>query len=236
MASPILHRIDCFHARNPMLCAIWWAGIKGCAASCLADVLKAKIDQTRQEERTSQKILTRRPNIDYNKALAFGLWSGFYCGGILKKLYTDLFPRAFPLVDVKTGLRHPLFRRHVLAMVIVDNFISTPFFFNPSYYGIKSVLEGLSSPELETVRNPAYVLRRAADRYKSEWLAVNKVTWGFWIPLHLLTFSVVPPHWRVPFTAWCSLFTLAGQSVNQTVLEEHRRLRERSPSNGALLQ
>ena len=115
-------------------------------------------------------------------------------------------------------------------MVLVDNFVSTPFFFNPSYYAIKSVLEGLSSagtagafrepspPTLALIldlSNWHFWMRRAYERYAAEWFEVCCVTWAFWIPLHAVTFSIVPLHWRVPFTATCSGFTLVAQSLNQ---------------------
>lgn len=152
---------------------------------------------------TSQNIPPLQ--IDSSKAAAFGIWNGVFCGGFLKWLYADVFGHFFPLVDPKTGNRHPLFRRHVLSMVCFCNFVSTPLFVTPNYYLIKAALEAMASPgfvERVSVSSQAlgrecvFVVKRAATRYRNEWLAVHYVTWSCWIPIHLVTFTVIPVHLR----------------------------------------
>lgn len=236
-----------------MLVSIFWAGFKGGLSSVAADLLLSGYNKMASESAPAHEqdqecapgsLAAPAPAthqksgplsfVDLNKTAAFVLWSGFYCGSVLKILYNDLFPRFFPvmqkaLVDGKTVMtRHPLYKRHVVCMVLVDNFVSTPFFFNPSYFAIKSVLEGKPSDTGAGVESPfslasvSFCLERAYRRYREEWFAANRVTWGFWIPIHFVTFSVIPPYWRTPFVAWCSAFTLCAQSINQTWLEEER--------------
>lgn len=260
-ATGIWARVDGFHERNPMLCSIFWAGIKGGIASIIADMLLHQYNKMQStaapglaleqdgagpdsQDGCQPPPASRQDNstdatsfVDWNKTVAFTLWSGFYCGSVLKILYNDLFPKIFPLTKQalvegkKVMIRHPAFRRHVLFCVLADNFVSTPFFFNPSYFVIKSMLEGApDGAEVGPWWTPAamsFCVRRAYDRYSVEWFGACRVTWGFWIPIHFLTFSVIPPHWRVPFTASCSAVTLCVQSINQTWLEQAR------PAEGA---
>jgi hypothetical protein len=160
---------------------------------------------------------------DPARTVAFGLWSGSYCGGFLYLLYTIVFPRVFPLTTV-CGLAHPSARRHIVGMVAFDNFIASPMFFLPSYYVIREALRTMEQGQAwRVVTQPGAVVRTAFDTYRGEFWSCVTMTWGMWIPIHTITFGGwIPVHLRVHFTATMSFFTMCAMSVLQGKLEKQR--------------
>ena len=70
--------------------------------------------------------------------------------------------------------------------------------------------------------DPGRVVRDALRTYGNEFWSCMSLTWSLWIPIHCVTFSIVPQHLRVHFSAVCSFFTLAAMSVLQGRLEKRR--------------
>lgn len=203
--SVFLKRVDNFHKRKPLVCSMFWGGAKGMLACVVAQSMLEK----------------DRTNIDTGKVAAFGLWSTVYCGAFLFLAYGRMFPRLWPLVT-KAGLPHANQLGNRVKMVLFDNFVLTPLLMMPSYYLIKSVLDG----GRDSVKQPTVAFNRAVKRYSIEWFDSCKVVWMFWIPIQSVTFSVVPIHWRVPFCATMSLFTMMANSVQQNKLEHAARARD----------
>ncbi|CAE8598163.1 unnamed protein product, partial [Polarella glacialis] len=137
-----------------------------------------------------------------------------YCGAFLFFVYGRAFPRLLPTLCAR-GLPHPQQKANIVKMVLIDNFLLTPCFFMPSYYLIKSVLDG----GFESFRSPGVVAQRAWQRYSVEWFHACKIVWSCWIPMHFVTFAIMPTHWRVPFAASMSLLTMMLNSLQQTNLE-----------------
>lgn len=152
---------------------------------------------------------------EYNAArsAAFGVWNATYCGLACHLLYVRLFPRYLPLV-LPSGARHPAARMRTMLMVGFDNFIATPLVCLPTLY--------LATAALEARAAGASITRRAAELYRSEWRETLKLSCALWVPIHTLTFSIVPVHWRVHFTAAASFVTLTAMSVLQGSLEKGR--------------
>ena len=196
---------------------------------------------------TSQLVLQREDTYDPGRTVAFGIWSGTYCGCVLHLIYNRFFPKVFPITTA-AGAAHPLRRRHIVAMVCFDNFLSSPWFFMPSYYILREALRSAG-----TERGPALVVRTALETYHQEfwscmgeapptrhgnrtWRAARAeltrerrvprlagLTWGMWVPIHFVTFGgIIPQHLRVHFTAVCSFFTLMMSSKLQGWLEKQR--------------
>ena len=199
-------RIDRFTKTYALATGAFLAGVKG----CLADA-------------SSQMTLQRDSMYDPARTVAFGLWSGSYCGGFLYLLYTIVFPRVFPLTTV-CGLAHPSARRHIVGMVAFDNFIASPVFFLPSYYVIREALRTMEQGQAwRVVAQPGAVVRTAFETYRSEFWSCVTMTWGMWIPIHTITFGGwIPVHLRVHFTATMSFFTMCAMSVLQGKLEKQR--------------
>ena len=126
----------------------------------------------------SQVALQGDSRYDPQRTVAFGLWSGGYCGGILFLLYNRLFPRVFPLT-LANGLTHPLARRHLVGMVAFDNFVSSPWFFMPSYYVIREALRNLEKGEAwRNTTRPGEVVRTAIATYRGEFWSCMSLTWS----------------------------------------------------------
>ena len=111
---------------------------------------------------TSQLVLQREDTYDPGRTVAFGIWSGTYCGCVLHLIYNRFFPKVFPITTAG-GAAHPLRRRHIVAMVCFDNFLSSPWFFMPSYYILREALRSAG-----TERGPALVVRTALETYHQE--------------------------------------------------------------------
>ena len=182
--------------RHTLATGVCTAAVKGAAA-----------------EATSQMIVGHPFEAD--RTIAFGLWNGAYCGGFAFWLYNVQFPARWPLV-LANGLAHPRARLHTALMVGADNFIFTPFFCLPSYYAFHSLVES-AHRGLD-----AGFVRRGLERYRDEFVPTVQLSLSLWIPIHTLTFSVVPTHLRVHWSACCSFLTLMCFSALQGKLERAR--------------
>ncbi|CAE8613175.1 unnamed protein product [Polarella glacialis] len=199
MLAKAWKRVDALHERRPWLMSMVWGGTKG-ATAC-----------------TISQALLEQKTVDTGRVAAFGTWSALYCGAFLFFVYGRAFPRLLPTLCAKK-LPHPHWKANVVKMVLIDNFFMSPCFFMPSYYLIKSALDS----GVESFRSPGFVAQRAWQRYTVEWFDACKVVWGCWIPLHFVTFSIVPTQWRVPFTSTMSLLTMMLISLQQSILEGKR--------------
>lgn len=185
------------------------AGCKGAAADCMSQSLLQGADSS---------------SYDHGRTLVFGVWSGGYCGGVLYLLYNRLFPRIFPLTTA-VGMAHPRRIPHMFGMVAFDNFVSSPWFFVPSYYIMREWLRETASGS--AFEDPVHVVDVALRTYRNEFWDCMTLTWSLWIPIHFMTFGgIVPQHLRVHFTAVCSFFTLAAMSALQGRLEKRRASKE----------
>ena len=106
-------------------------------------------------------------------------------------------------------------------MVCFDNFVSSPWFFVPSYYIVREALR--HTHDVSSLLDPTRIVGTALETYRGEFWSCMHLTWSMWIPIHFVTFGgLVPQHLRVHFTACCSFFTLAAMSVLQGRLEKQR--------------
>eukprot|EP00929_Paragymnodinium_shiwhaense_P000415 TRINITY_DN100666_c0_g1_i1.p1 TRINITY_DN100666_c0_g1~~TRINITY_DN100666_c0_g1_i1.p1 ORF type:complete len:265 (-),score=30.47 TRINITY_DN100666_c0_g1_i1:679-1473(-) len=202
VSLPWASRMSSFVNRYALSTGMFVAGVKGAGADA-----------------TSQIALHKQETYDFDRTATFGIWSGCYCGGLLYILYSRVFPWVLPLTTA-AGQAHPHRLAHVIAMICIDNFISTPFFFMPSYYVVR---EGLRNLHDEAAwQEPVKMASHALQTYRNEFWSCMLLSWGMWIPIHCATFSVVPTLMRVHFTSVCSFFTLAMTSSLQTVLEKKR--------------
>ncbi|CAE8680013.1 unnamed protein product [Polarella glacialis] len=189
-------RVSDLHERRPLLCSMFWGAAKGVSACVL-----------------SQVFLEQSGSINTEKVAAFCLWSTFPAGGGTYIAYGKLFPRFMPVIT-RAGLPHPQQKANIVKMVCLDNFVLAPAFWLPSLYAIQSAVDG----GLEVFSSPGVVIDRAWQRYSGEWFEVCSLTWIMWVPLHTVTFSIIPTHFRVAFTSIMSLFTIMGISWQQSRL------------------
>ena len=139
------------------------AGCKGAAADCLSQAMLQGADSS---------------SYDPGRTLVFGVWSGGYCGGVLYLLYNRLFPRIFPVTNA-AGMVHPRRIPHTIAMVAFDNFVSSPWFFVPSYYVMREWLRRITSGN--AWQEPSHIVGVALRTYRSEfWDCMSLTVRGPW--------------------------------------------------------
>ena len=73
----------------------------------------------------------------------------------------------------------------MLKATAADNAVVTLFLYFPCFYAWAAVCEGNE-------------MRSAAERYRAEAVVQLPMTWAFWVPANLVTFSIAP-HLR---TVW----------------------------------
>ena len=189
--------------KQPMLTGTLVATAKG----VLADV-------------SSQAIMQRDEPYNSRRTISFALWNGLYCGIGVFLLYSVLLPRIWP-TRLATGAWHPLARRHIAFSVGFDNLFATPCLCLPTYYACNALVQ---SSRQEIATRPAHILAGAMRTYLSEARETLRLSLGIWIPVHLLTFTVVPVELRTHWVATCSFLSLSFMSLLQASLEKRRPL------------
>ena len=177
----------------------------------------------------SQSVSAAPGDYDAKRTVSFGLWNALYCGGVCYYLYSKLFPQLVPLV-LAAGAPKAV---TTLGMVLFDNFLATPFVCLPTMYLCMALVESTAAAEPSSSlastkvlnsrrRRCSVVLSTAAANFRGEWRSTLLLSWALWIPIHCVTFSVVPAPLRVHFTAACSFLTLMAMSRLVGVLERRR--------------
>ena len=184
----------------PMRTGILSAGMKG----ALADL-------------SSQAMLQQGEPFQPSRTAAFFLWNAAYCGGFVYWAYSVRAPRMLP-VRLSCGLRHPQAARNTALLCGIDNFVATPLLCMPLYYLFKSAIDATADER----QRPIALSQGALRQYANESREVLALSWGLWVPIHLVTFSVVPEPLRTHFTAACSFCTLTLMSLLQSRLEARR--------------
>ena len=163
----------------------------------------------------SQRSSPRR--YDGRRTISFFIWNTMYCGVFCYIMYSKAFPWLQPILLAR-GV--PAFVA-ALSMVLFDNFVATPFVCLPSMYLCIALVD--STSPLPSQKSAARrVLSKAVENYSNEWRSTLLLSWSLWIPIHCVTFSVVPAPLRVHFTACCSFLTLMAMSRLVGVLETRR--------------
>lgn len=129
----------------------------------------------------------RIPIFGSNRNAAFILYGGAYQGVAQYFIFNRIFPALWGEgTDFAT----------VATKVLVDQLLLTPFLCLPAAYLVKAAVFG----------QPLSVgLSRYVTAAKKDLLWKY---WAIWTPAQCLTFSVVPPHWRIAFIASVSFVWL----------------------------
>lgn len=123
---------------------------------------------------------------------AFATWSGTN-GSLQHFAFNVLLPRAF-------GRGATI--RVAAEKAVTTTLVVTPLVSMPWYYACKPVIEGYGY-------DPREGLQEYADMFRSFVIQSAMV----WMPVHLITFSVVPPAFRVGWVAAVSLSWLSFASL-----------------------
>jgi hypothetical protein len=95
----------------------------------------------------------------------------------------------------------------VAAKIAGNNFISDPLLFFPVFYIFQeSIQQG--SLDIKTVR-------LALSRYLANAILDLRNAWLIWIPGHIVTYGVMPPHKRIPWMSSLSFFYMIVLSATR---------------------
>jgi hypothetical protein len=119
---------------------------------------------------------------DYRRTLVFILYGGFYQGMTLELLYNRLF--------------NVWFGENVLAKLAFNQLVLTPFVTLPVAYVAKGVVFG------NFLRQPGAIFKEYWHDIRYKGLLFT--FWAIWTPVNFLLFSVIPPAWRITFSACVS--------------------------------
>jgi hypothetical protein len=181
-----------FAKRQPMLFGMAFSGIKCTVAALFSEVLLKE-----------KKI----ENIDWKHVSVFTAFGVGYCGGIQYLFYVHVLGRMFPngaafaakslrekMVDFKGQLG-------VLGQTATETFIHTPLGYLPAYYLTNEYICG--SEEARGGKNFAvFALEKYAKNFKNDMWADMSI----WVPSHLINFTIMPMHLRIPWVASTSFF------------------------------
>lgn len=160
--------------------------------------------------------------LDLQRNLGFICYGGVYQGLAQQYLFTTFYPNCFPMLSGWTS---------VFAQVALDMSVVGPLICLPLAYVVKAFFTGaglassappqlLSTQKLSSLKDTAVLgdlvsdlatfsiasVTAGLDKYKKDIMNESLLLkyWALWIPVQLLTFGVIPPHFRVLFVAMFS--------------------------------
>jgi hypothetical protein len=201
--------INDFYINTPIQAAFITCAVKASAADAFAQ-FSAKTDKEETTEEnnklpSSQRKANKTPTeaiklfsfdsivpsgFHVPRNLGFLIYGGFYQGIVQYFFYNVCFPEWFgTTTDPYT----------VAMKVLTDAVLLAPHLNLPCSYSIKAAMHGSNYPIQDGVQNYLNDIVQKHLLFKF---------WALWIPVNILTFSVVPEHLRIPFVASVSFFWL----------------------------
>ena len=199
MAHPLPSRLIDACRRWPLATGVAAAGIKG----AMADL-------------TGQLASGKEGGYAPQRTAAFALWNALYCGFGVYGMYSVILPRVWPTIRPCGAPAY----RNILKAVCFDNLIATPLVCLPTYYLCHRLVDAAATKEYH---QPLEMVKQAMNTYKAEAYDTLKLSLTMWVPIHALTFSIVPVPLRTHWVAACSFVTLTFMSLLQGSLERTRR-------------
>lgn len=118
----------------------------------------------------------------------FGLLYGWFPGYFI---YQVAYP-SIPVIAARPWLA-----------TVVDLLTNCPFVYYPMFYIVQESVY-LSSEELMTT--PSKMVTGGLDTWWKNFWPDTKMIWAVWAPLHMINFTFMPLHFRMPFIAGAGLF------------------------------
>ena len=135
-----------------------------------------------------QKVIEKRENINWKRNITLSSFGFFYIGGFCYALYSKIYPMLFNNIQNKY--------LKIISQTTCDVYIHSAFIYFPIYYLYK-----------DSIDNQMISLNKIYKKYfcnsiKKDMFDATIV----WYPTHLITFSVMPLHLRVPWMTFVSFF------------------------------
>lgn len=119
---------------------------------------------------------------NYRRTLVFILYGGTYQGMALELLYNKLF--------------NEWFGENIMAKLAFNQLVLTPFFTLPVAYIAKGIVFGTFLHEPGTVLKEYW--------YDVRYNGLLTKFWKLWTPTNFVMFAIIPPAWRITFSACIS--------------------------------
>jgi hypothetical protein len=146
--------------------------------------------------------------LDTRRTILFGAFGAFYGGTVCHNLYYRVYPKLFPVVAATASTASKF--RSMLAMNLCDNFINTPLIFFPTFYVMKEAIVCRGS------------IADAWQKYQNEMWDGCKSAWAMWLPVHAITFGLVPVHLRIAWSTSMSFLFYIIVSHQQSNFDRKR--------------
>lgn len=185
--APIMSTINSFFQTQPYLAAFLTCSFKASAADMIA--------QTQEMEKSSSddnKATDDGNTVNVSRNLGFLFYGGIYQGMCQNFIYNTIYPSWFGNDD-SLAL--------VVNEVLVDNLLFAPFLCLPVAYAFKAAFTSEEPLGIDTLK--AGMLKYKHDVMNNSLLLRY---WSIWFPCNMITFGVIPPHYRVVFVAAISFF------------------------------
>jgi len=154
----------------------------------------------------AQKYIEGAETIDKRRLALFCMFGATYSGTLNHFLYVKVYPYFFGVRSFANTVR----------MNFMDNFVNTPFVFFPTLYVLKEAIVSRGT------------LSDAFTKYKAELYRGCRESWELWIPVHFITFGVIPVWMRTAFTTVFSFVFYTRVSMQQHKFDIKRRELEES--------
>lgn len=204
--------------RFPLAFAIGYGGVKTVGADIMV-----------------QKTVEKRAELDTKRATVFLCFGLFQVGFVQYMLYVTAYTRVFSTAAQFAALpfRQKLRDRQGLInlakQVLFDQFVYHPCCYFPVFYTCKEIILGEAQGPRDTVT-------RAIQKYIPNMRDDLCALWKIFIPVSIIQFSIMPMHFRVPFTAtagivWCAILSMmrGAPQLSEAAKDVRRTLGDLSP-------
>jgi len=207
--TPVMSAINSFFQTQPYLAGFLTCSFKASAADMFAQTQELGEEKTL---RVSEEECEISPNnVDISRNLGFLFYGGMYQGMVQNYLFNVIYPSWFGTDDSLTLIGKE---------VLVDNLVFAPLLCLPIAYSFKAAFTSDKPLGLN-------VLREGLEKYVSDVTTKGLLVeyWKIWFPANIITFGVIPSHYRVVFVAaisffWVCMLSSISNSEEATSLQE----------------
>ncbi|CAJ1949765.1 unnamed protein product [Cylindrotheca closterium] len=204
--APIMSTVNSFFQTQPYLAAFLTCSFKASAADMIAQTQEMGNEKAPSSEVSSSGNNEANNNVNISRNLGFLFYGGIYQGMAQNFIFNVIYPSWFG-TDESLAL--------VGKEVLVDNLLFAPLLCLPIAYAFKTAFSSEEPLGLDTLK---VGLENYVEDVTTKGLLARY--WSIWFPANMITFGVIPPHYRVVFVASISFFWIFMLSTISSSSEE----------------
>ncbi|CAJ1949767.1 unnamed protein product [Cylindrotheca closterium] len=185
--APIMSTVNSFFQTQPYLAAFLTCSFKASAADMIAQTQEMGNEKAPSSEVSSSGNNEANNNVNISRNLGFLFYGGIYQGMAQNFIYNVIYPSWF-------GTDEPL--ALIGKEVLVENLLFAPLLCLPIAYAFKTAFSSEEPLGLDTFK---VGLEKYVQDVTTKGLLARY--WTIWFPANMITFGVIPPHYRVVFVA-----------------------------------